>query len=92
VADKIEGPYRGYVEAVPCGAGGNFFQDKEGNWYCTYFGNDDQSPWREKPGIVRIDFAADGRIKIADEQPAFILQPGTPSHWRKPAVKPASTP
>jgi len=49
----------------------------------TYFGNDDQSPWREKPGMVRIDFTADGSIKIADEQPAFILQAGADTHWRK---------
>jgi hypothetical protein len=31
---------------------------------------------------MRIDFAADGRIKIADEQPAFALREGAPTHWR----------
>jgi hypothetical protein len=73
VADKLEGPYRDWEEAVPCGAGGNFFQDKLGNWWCTYFGNDDQSPWREKPGIVKIDFDAKGDIHIAKRQPDFVL-------------------
>lgn len=91
IADNIWGPYTNWHEAVPCGGGGNYFKGPDGFWYCTYFGNDDQSPWREKPGMVRIDFAADGRIKIADEQPAFVLQKGTPMHWRT-AVKPASTP
>jgi len=73
MADKIEGPYRGYEEAVPCGAGGNFFQDKDGNWWCTYFGNDDQSPWREKPGIVKIEFDDKGLIHVAKTQPDFVL-------------------
>jgi xylan 1,4-beta-xylosidase len=79
---NIFGPYTNWEEAVPCGGGGNYFKGPDGFWYCTCFGNDDQSPWREKPGIVRIDFAADGRIKIADDQPAFILQKGAPTHWR----------
>ncbi len=73
VADKIEGPYRGYAEAVPCGAGGNFFRDKDGNWWCTYFGNDAPSPWREKPGIIRIEFDNQGLIHLAKKQPDFVL-------------------
>jgi hypothetical protein len=92
MSTNIFGPYKNWEEAVPCGGGGNYFQGPDGLWYCTCFGNDDQSPWREKPGMVRIDFEPDGKIKIADEQPAFILQPGTPTHWRKSAVKPAATP
>jgi hypothetical protein len=74
-------------EAVPCGAGGGYFKDHDGNWWCTYFGNDDQSPWREKPGIVRIDFDKAGKIIVADEQPAFVLQEGAATKWRtKPPV------
>ncbi|MGA2232558.1 MAG: family 43 glycosylhydrolase [Tepidisphaeraceae bacterium] len=83
IADNIAGPYTKIHEAVPCGAGGGYFKDKAGNWWCTYFGNDDQSPWREKPGIVRIDFDAGGKIFIADDQPAFVLQAGANTHWRK---------
>jgi hypothetical protein len=71
---------------------GNYFQGPDGFWYCTYFGNDDQSPWREKPGMVRIDFEPDGKIKIADVQAAFILQSGAPTHWRTAVMKSASTP
>jgi beta-xylosidase len=83
VAEKIEGPYTLVHEAVPCGAGGNYFKDNAGNWWCTYFGNDDQSPWREKPGMVKVDFEKDGRVFVADEQPAFVLQEGAATHWRK---------
>ncbi len=88
IADNIYGPYMRWEETVPCGAGGNYFQDKAGDWYCTYFGNDEASPFREKPGLVRIDFAADGRIKIADEQPAFLLRDGASARWR-PAGNPS---
>jgi xylan 1,4-beta-xylosidase len=73
MADTIAGPYHDWEEAVPCGGGGNFFQDKDGNWWCTYFGNDDQSPWREKPGIVKIEFDEKGLIHIAKKQPDFVL-------------------
>jgi beta-xylosidase len=82
IADKIEGPYRLVHEAVPCGAGGNYFKDNLGNWWCTYFGNDDQSPWREKPGLVKVDFAPDGRVVVADQQPTFVMQPGAKTAWR----------
>jgi hypothetical protein len=91
VADNIYGPYTMWEEAVPCGAGGDYFQDKDGGWFCTYFGNDEASPFREKPGLVKIDFEADGRIKIADEQPAFVLRSGSPTHWRAATVKSAAT-
>jgi xylan 1,4-beta-xylosidase len=88
MSDSIWGPYRQYQEAVPCGGGTNYFEDREGNWWCCYFGNDEQTPFREKPGLVRIDFAPDGRIKIADEQPAFVLQDGTPTRWRTALAAP----
>jgi len=74
VSDNIYGPYHGWYEAVPCGGGGDYFQDKQGNWYCTLFGNDAESYWREKPGIVKIDFAADGKIVVAKDQPGVILR------------------
>jgi beta-xylosidase len=83
ISDNIYGPYTQWQEAVPCGGGGNYFQDKAGNWYCTYFGNDEASPFREKPGMVKIDFAGDGRIIVADEQPAFLLRDGAAARWRK---------
>jgi hypothetical protein len=89
MSTNIYGPYKNWHEAVPCGGGGNYFKGPDGFWYCTYFGNDDQSPWREKPGLVRIDFEPDGRIKIADEQPAFALREGAPTRWRTAAAKPA---
>jgi xylan 1,4-beta-xylosidase len=91
ISDNVLGPYSKVHEAVPCGAGGNYFKDKDGNWWCTYFGNDDQSPWREKPGLVKIDFNKDGKIFVADEQPAFVLQPGVPTKWRNKTPAPSTS-
>jgi type 1 glutamine amidotransferase len=68
IADNIYGPYSGRHESVPCAGGGNFFRDKKGEWWATYFGNDNQSPWREKPGIVKINFTKEGKITVANDQ------------------------
>jgi xylan 1,4-beta-xylosidase len=74
ISDRIYGPYTSWHEAVPCGGGGDYFCDKEGNWWCTVFGNDDQASFREKPAIVRIDFDSAGLIHVAKDQPGFVLQ------------------
>jgi beta-xylosidase len=74
IADNIWGPYRDWHETVPCGGGTDFFEDKEGNWWCAFFGNDNAAPWREMPGIVRIEFAKDGKISVAKKQP-FVDDP-----------------
>lgn len=74
MADNIYGPYSNRQESVPCGGGGNFFKDKQGDWWGSYFGNDPQSPWREKPGLVRINFAPDGKIVVAKQQPFGIAK------------------
>jgi hypothetical protein len=42
---------------------------------------------------VKVDFAKDGTLFVADEQPAFVLQPGMPTHWRSQAASaPTSRP
>mgnify|MGYP000552072542 CR=1 FL=1 len=46
-----------------------YFKDKEGNWWCSYFGNDSQSHFREKIGFIRADFTSDGLVYPAKEQP-----------------------
>jgi xylan 1,4-beta-xylosidase len=68
MSDHLYGPYRTRHESVPCAGGTGFFQDKHGGWWTSYFGNDDQSPFREKPAIMRVEFAPDGRVRIAPSQ------------------------
>jgi xylan 1,4-beta-xylosidase len=74
MSDKVTGPWHGRHEVPACG-GGNFLRDKQGNWWVTFFGNDDNCHFREKPALVRIDFAADGKVEIAKEQP-FAIKSG----------------
>ncbi|MFT3868322.1 MAG: family 43 glycosylhydrolase [Nibricoccus sp.] len=74
VSEKIYGPYERRHEAVPCGGGTNYFRDKEGQWWCGYFGNDNQSPFREKPAIVKVEFDDDGLIHVARSQPDFVVE------------------
>ncbi len=74
VSNTVFGPYYNRHESVPCGGGTNFFKDKKGNWWGCFFGNDDQSPWREKPGIVKIDFDKNAKIVVAQNQP-FVDDP-----------------
>ena len=76
VSDSIFGPYAMRHESVPCGGGTNFFKDKKGNWWSAFFGNDSQSPWREKPGLVQIEFDESGKVKVAAKQPPFVLVNG----------------
>ena len=49
-------------------------RDKERYWWCSYFGNDSQSHFREKVGFVRVDFTSDGRVFVAKEQPFVTLE------------------
>jgi beta-xylosidase len=74
MSTNIFGPYQNWEEAVPCGGGTDYFQDKDGNWWDAYFGNDNQSPFREKPAIVKIDFDKDEKISVSKNQPDFVLQ------------------
>jgi len=68
-SDKLLGPYRGRHEGPASGGGGNLFRDFSGRWWQTWFGNDDQMPFREKPALLAVEFAADGKVIVAKEQP-----------------------
>ena len=69
VSENIYGPYKWRHEAVPCGGGTSYIQDHDGQWWCTYFGNDNQSPFREMPGMIKVDFTSDGKVFPAKDQP-----------------------
>jgi beta-xylosidase len=74
VSDNIYGPYTNRHEAVPSGGGTNYFKDKNDNWWCCFFGNDNQAPWREKPGMIRVTFDKTGLVHVDKNQPDFVLK------------------
>lgn len=69
MSDNVYGPYHSRHEAVPCAGGTGYFQDHAGAWWTSFFGNDTQAPFREKPAVVKIDFDPAGKIVVAKKQP-----------------------
>lgn len=56
----LYGPYGDRYLAVPHGGHNMFFKDMSGQWWSTFFGNDGDAPFREKPGLLRTEFGLDG--------------------------------
>jgi len=62
-AENIYGPYGDSYLAIPCGGHNVLFKDVKGEWWSTYFGNDDKAPIRERPAILRVEIGSDNIIK-----------------------------
>ena len=69
VSDNIYGPYTMRHEPIPCNGGTNFFVDKEGQLWSSYFGNDRQSHFREKFSMVKCKVLDNGMIIPDLDQP-----------------------
>jgi hypothetical protein len=67
-SEKLMGPYGNRYLAVPHGGHNMFFRDGDGQWWSTIFGNDDFSPFRERPGILRVEFGTDGSLRPCRDQ------------------------
>jgi xylan 1,4-beta-xylosidase len=59
----LRGPYSTRYVSVPYAGHNTFFQDQNGQWWSTIFGNDAQSPIQKQPGILRVEFDRDGHIR-----------------------------
>ncbi|MEI6809542.1 MAG: family 43 glycosylhydrolase [bacterium] len=60
---NIYGPYGDRYVAIPGGGHNVLFNDTDGNWWSTYFGNDPKAPFRERPAILRIEVDSENRIR-----------------------------
>jgi len=76
VSDRVYGPYHMRHETVAGGGGTSFFQDRDRNWWSGYFGNDASAPFREKPGVVRVEFDRERKVRVAKNQPEWLLVEG----------------
>ena len=63
LSDNLWGPYTTAAIAVPHAGHGTVFQDKNGNWWTTMFGNDKTSPWRMHFGLVPLEIGDDYYIR-----------------------------
>lgn len=66
-SDKLYGPYGDRYVAIPHGGHNMIFQDKLGQWWSTFFGNNDSAPFKERPGALRIEFDENGQIRPMKE-------------------------
>ena len=60
-ATSLAGPWSERYLAVPHAGHANFFRDKNGRWWSTFFGNDRHSPFSAKPGVIPMKLDAQGR-------------------------------
>ena len=60
----LYGPYGDRYLAVPHGGHNMFFKDAKGQWWSTLFGNDGDAPFKERPGLLRIEFGDDGEPRL----------------------------
>lgn len=68
-SDKLYGPYSERYLAIPHAGHNMIFHDQQGRWWSTFFGNDALSPFRERFGLVRIEFGPEGRIRPVPGKP-----------------------
>jgi len=69
-SDSLAGPWSERYLAVPHAGHGNFFRDKQGRMWSTFFGNDRHSPFSAKPGIVPMLQDGKGRWR---PDPSYVL-------------------
>ena len=71
-AQSLNGPWSERYLAVPHAGHANFFRDKQGRMWSTFFGNDRHSPYRAEPGIVPLIRDAKGRWR---PDPGYVAPP-----------------
>jgi beta-xylosidase len=71
-SETLRGPYHARYVSVPEAGHNVFFQDARGRWWSTIFGNDDDAPFHERPGILRVEFDPRGRIRPLVKQPSHV--------------------
>ena len=89
-SDNIYGPYGPRSIAIPSGGHNTFFQDKKGDWWSTYFGNDDSAPFKEHAAVMRVKFLDDGRIAPMTDAEAAAAEKAAmdkPDVWKPDAKK-----
>lgn len=69
-ADRLMGPYGPRRLAIPHGGHNMFFRAPDGAWWSTFFGNDGDAPFRERPALLPVEFGRDGTPRPALRPPA----------------------
>ena len=105
-ATSLNGPWSERYLAVPHAGHANFFRDKQGRIWSTFFGNDRHAAFSAQPGIIPLTQDAKGRWRpdptytLPERKPQPVVQlpgaigpsDGTPQHVGIMPAKPAPTP
>lgn len=67
-SDHIYGPYGNRYLVIPHGGHNTFFRDKNGNWWATFFGNDKNAPFRDRPALIKVEFDQNDHIVMSEDQ------------------------
>lgn len=54
-SDRLMGPYGPRRLAIPHGGHNMFFRAPDGAWWSTFFGNDGDAPFRERPALLPVE-------------------------------------
>lgn len=68
VSDSLLGPYRAEQFVLPHAGHSTLFHDHKDQWYAVFSGHDKTAPFRNRPGIVKLDIQSSGEILPAPEQ------------------------
>ena len=87
-SENIYGPYTERYLSVPHAGHNNFFRDKQGRLWATYFGNDRHVPFHAKPGVVPMLLDAKGRWR-PDAKFAWPVEKAGPASQAAGAIGPS---
>jgi xylan 1,4-beta-xylosidase len=71
-AKSLNGPWSERYLAVPHAGHANFFRDRQGRMWSTFFGNDRHSPYSAEPGVVPLMQDPKGRWR---PDPGYVAPP-----------------
>jgi len=65
VSDSLLGPYKSRQFVMPHAGHSTLFQDDKKQWYAVFSGHDRTAPFRNRPGIIRLNVKSDGTVMPA---------------------------
>ena len=68
VSNSLLGPYTSRQFVMPHAGHSTLFQDNKHQWYAVFSGHDKTAPFRNRPGIMRLDIDSKGTVVSAPER------------------------
>ncbi len=62
VSESLFGPYKSRQFVLPHAGHSTLFQDNKDQWYAVFSGHDKTAPFRNRPGIIRLEIKSNGTL------------------------------